>query len=157
MAEQKKREDPTRDLLAKHAQACLEELLRQNGRSRRGSVSRSAKGLSVRVTVSPTPAPRRPKEAAADGLRLTECERDCWELIGELSRQQQRAGADYIRETLEARGSVYARVSVKRALARLHKHLNLLCYSRRRPSGYWRPDITPLFQPGGNPPFSAAS
>jgi hypothetical protein len=157
MPGQNREEDPTRALLAKYAQACLEELLRGNGGPRRGSVSKSVRGLSVRVSVSPTPAPRRPKQPAADGLRLTECERDCWELLGELSRQQQRAGAESVRERLEARGAVHSLISVKRALANLHKRLRLLCYSRRRPSGYWRPDITPLFQPGGGPPFSAAS
>jgi hypothetical protein len=92
-------------------------------------------------------------------LKLTDCDRDCWELIGALTREQQRAGAEAICRLLEDRAfGVYALVTVKRALARLRR-LHLIDYRRKQPAGYWRTDLTPLFESLGTsaPPISAAS
>jgi hypothetical protein len=152
-------EDRTSEILTEHARACLEELLR-SGVSRHGSVVVASGGLTVRVSVSPTPPRRHPRPAPAAGpnVALTDCERDCWELIGSLTREQRRAGAKAICAELEARGiGVYALITVKRSLARLHKELHLVSYCRKAPGGYYRADIAPLFDAAGEAPLSAAS
>jgi hypothetical protein len=134
--------DPTgvekvRSLLGGFAAACLESLLAAGASPRPSSTVLAGGGWTVRVSVSPSPAD--PGEAP----RLSECERDCLELLLQLPEPMSAAR---LRRALEERGvGVWAGITVKRALARLHRELRIIRNNRRGARGYWHPDAPSLF------------
>jgi hypothetical protein len=126
-----------RAVLDGFAAACLESLLGAGAPPRPVSAVLSGGGWTVRVSVSPSPA----DPGAAP--RLSECERDCLELLVQLHEPMSAAR---LRRALEERGvGVWAGITVKRALARLHKQLRLIRNNRRGARGYWHPDAPSLF------------
>jgi hypothetical protein len=131
--------EKVRSVLDGHAAACLDDLLRSGAPPRPGSAVLARGGWTVRVSVTPAPAADDPGAAP----RLSECERDCLELLVQLHEPMSAAR---LRRALEERGvGVWAGITVKRALARLHRELHLIRNNRRGARGYWHPDAPSLF------------
>ena len=98
--------------------------------------------MSSRLLVAALCAVVIPYRAVAVTPRV-ECERDCLELLLQLHEPMSAAR---LRRALEERGvGVWAGITVKRALARLHKQLRIIRNNRRGARGYWHPDAPSLF------------
>jgi hypothetical protein len=136
--------DRTRAIVSELALAGLARLF-QGGTPCPDSAVEVSGGWTMLVSVFPSPTDHP--------VKLNDCERDCLTL---LSLKQEHLSAARICKELENRDiGVYAEITIKRSLARLHKQLRLICNSRKRPRGYFLPDKLPLFlrrDPSNNPP-----
>ena len=145
MPEQTPGVDGAQSLAEGYARACLADLLKAGGGTRPGLAVLAEGGWAVFLSVFPAPAP-----AAPGGPALSDCERDCLLL---LSQAQDNLPAARVRDELESRGiGIYAEITVKRALANLHKRLKLVCNSSKRPRGYWLPEASPPCCATATPP-----
>src|SRR5829696_5225543 len=110
--------DQVFSLIEGYAQGCLDDLLAAGAIPRAAATARACKGWTVRVSVFPA------RDPAAEGPVMTPCDRDCLEL---LRRAQLPLTAEQVRDALEKQDvGVYAEITVKRSLARLHKRLHLI-------------------------------
>jgi hypothetical protein len=118
------------------AGACLRDLASAPDAPRAEAALESSGGWAVLAVAFPVPAdPGIPY--------LTDCDRDCLALLGQVT--EPLSGARACRE-LEQRGlGVYGLATVKRSLSRL-KRLGLLVNSRRSPRGYSLVSPLPLFR-----------
>jgi hypothetical protein len=130
--EQNPAPNPLTALVNAQVQALLDGLLGAGGTPRPELALQAGGGWTVLVSVFPT---RQEPAAAPD---LTECERDCLKLLTLTGRP---LPADRVCVELEDRGiGVHSEITVKRALANLHRRLHLIANRRKRPRGYYLPE-----------------
>jgi hypothetical protein len=124
--------DPLFALVSAQAQAFLASLVQTKEKPRPELALQVGSGWTVLLSVFPTRAvpETRPE--------LTECEHDCLKLLASTRRPMP---AERVCIELERQGiGVHSEITVKRALANLHKRLHLIANTRKRPRGYYLPE-----------------
>jgi hypothetical protein len=126
--------DKVRSIVEALTGAGLADLVRAGCATQPDACLKSQDGWCILVAVFPTPT-------TLDLPSLTDCDRHCLALLAQCSEP---LSAVRVRRELERRQvAIYGEVTVKRALARLHR-LGVVTNSRRRPRGYALPDTLPL-------------
>ncbi len=144
MAEQS-RVKSVHSLVSLRAQACLADLLATGEVPRPVTAVHQGGGWTVLLIAMPT----FPRDLLPE---LTLCDRDC---LGLLAQAQQPLSAARVRRQLEVQNvAIWAEITVKRSLAKLHR-LGLLANSRKSPRGYWLLGNFPLFRHALDPATSA--
>jgi hypothetical protein len=134
--------DKAPSLVTGYARSCLLDL-RHAGQPRAETALASEGGWTVLVMAFPSPA-------GQDVPDLTECDRDCLRLLGQL---RQPMSAVRIRKEMDVRGiGIYGVATVKRSLARLYLRLRpglpALSHTKQAASARGRPDLGPALGAG---------
>jgi hypothetical protein len=133
--------DRVRSIVEALGQGGLAELLQAGEVPRPGLTVRAGGGWTLIVAAFPTPATEQLPDPNS-------CEKDCLAL---LAASAQPLAAARARKELERRDfGIYSLITVKRALANLHLRRKLIANSRRRPRGYFLPNVLPLLRSAGS-------